>query len=232
MKDSITIVIPTYNEENYILPTLWSIDGQVGIENVDVIIADGGSTDNTVDNILMVQNLFKFKIHIIKGGSASEGRNAGAKYIKKPIVLFMDADTTIDHPQTIMNGVNFITNSGYDLVTTKIRSSCFGVSKIAFMLFEWVHSLMKESFSTGVFFMTRRSKFEELGGFDESLKHTEDYILSRQYNFSSLHIMKTYVTQDNRRFKKMGYFRFVVMLIKNYINRNNIEHFRKDIGYW
>ena len=48
LKDKVTIVIPTYNEEKYIGETIESINSQKGIEGINVIIADGGSTDNTI----------------------------------------------------------------------------------------------------------------------------------------------------------------------------------------
>ena len=32
--------------------------------------------------------------------------------------------------------------------------------------------------------------------------------------------------------KKMGYFKMIKLLLNNYRNRNNIEYFKKDIGYW
>lgn len=229
--DLLTVVIPTFNEEKYIYSTLESLDRQVGIDNVDVIIADGGSTDKTVSIINSVKDNFKYTIHIIDGGSASVGRNAGSKYIKKPFILFLDADTTIDNELTIFHAIEYLTKS-YKLVTCKIRSVDNWLSRVAFKLFEFFHSKMKESFSTGVFFMTDRNSFEEFKGFDESLSHTEDYILSRKYKKESFYILNHYVTQDSRRFKKMGYINFLLMLVRNYINRNNIEHFKKNIGYW
>ena len=230
MKDKLTIVIPAKNEEKYIARTLQSLNKQKGIEGVDVIVADGGSTDNTLEVIYSLRKFLSFDISVIVGGTAARGRNAGADFIKKDYILFLDADTTIDGSNTILKAVNRM--SIYDLITCKIRSRDKGFSKIAFKVFEFFHSKMKEPFSTGVFFLTSREEFERLGGFDETLKHTEDYILSRKYNKKDFFILDAYVTQDSRRFKKMGYPRFIWMLLLNYIRRNDINHFRKDIGYW
>ena len=30
----------------------------------------------------------------------------------------------------------------------------------------------------------------------------------------------------------MGYTFMIVLLIKGFINRNNIDYFKKDVGYW
>ena len=230
MKDKLTIVIPAKYEEKYIARTLQSLNKQKGIEGVDVIIADGGSTDNTLGIVYNLRESLKYDISVIVGGTAARGRNAGADFIKKEYILFLDADTTIDDPLTIKKALSKATR--YKLITCKIRSRDKGFSKIAFKVFEFFHSKMKEPFSTGVFFLTSREEFERLGGFDETLKHTEDYILSRKYDKNSFLILDAYVTQDSRRFKKMGYPRFIWMLLLNYIRRNDINHFRKDIGYW
>ena len=232
MKDFVTIVIPTKNEECYILNTLASLNRQIGIQDVDVIIADGGSSDRTVEILTYYQNSYKFNLHIVKGGTAASGRNKGADYIKKPYILFLDADTTIDDRATIMSAYYKILTEGNLLIACKTRSRDGGLSSIAFKLFEWCHVRMKEPFCTGVFFFTSREAFETYGKFDESVKHTEDYLLSRKYPKSRFSILNLFVTQDSRRFKKTGYIGFFIMLIKNYINRNNVEYFKKDIGYW
>ena len=51
IKDYLSIVIPCKNEENYIKRTLNEISIQSGISGTRVIIADGGSTDSTLQKI-------------------------------------------------------------------------------------------------------------------------------------------------------------------------------------
>ena len=52
------------------------------------------------------------------------------------------------------------------------------------------------------------------------------------YNPSKFRISKYYVGQDDRRFKKMGYIGMLKLVIQNYLHRNDIEHYRKDVKYW
>lgn len=80
--------------------------------------------------------------------------------------------------------------------------------------------------------LIRKKTFEELGGFDETLHQSEDYFLSRKIPKREFKILDCYVGQDNRRFKKMGYLGMIKMMFNNLLNRNNINHFKKDIGYW
>ena len=80
--------------------------------------------------------------------------------------------------------------------------------------------------------MISRVRFLSLRGFDEEVTHSEDYLLSRKIPRNRFKIVDGYIGQDDRRFKKMGYFVFFWFLIKNYMNKNNREWFINDVGYW
>src|ERR1035437_1113063 len=80
----LTIVVPCKNEEEYIGRTLSNINNQNNINNTIIYIADGNSTDNTlniIDNFKtnLDNNL---DIRVIKGGSVSIGRNNGLKLVE------------------------------------------------------------------------------------------------------------------------------------------------------
>jgi hypothetical protein len=91
---------------------------------------------------------------------------------------------------------------------------------------------MSETFSTGVYMMVNRKEFEKLGGFNEALHQSEDYIFSRQIPKNKFKILKLTVGQDDRRYKKIGYFGMIKLVILNWFNRNNLDHFKKDTNYW
>ena len=67
MKDKLTIIIPCKNEENYIGKCLQLISNQISvdIDDVEIIIADAGSTDGTLDIIKSFKNILN--ITVIKG---------------------------------------------------------------------------------------------------------------------------------------------------------------------
>ncbi len=93
---------------------------------------------------------------------------------------------------------------------------------------------IKGKFAIGAFMLTRRDRFEELGGFPEKTVTSEDYFLSKMYSPKKFKIINHHFGQDSRRFKKMGYFGMAAYLIKNFINRNNKEYWdRLDSSkYW
>ena len=231
----LTIIIPCRNEEKYIYNTLESISKQVNVEinTVKIYVADANSTDKTVEKINQAKQDFNLNLEIIPGGPVAVGRNNGAKLATTPFILFMDADTTLDNPMTLSYSA-WYGLSGDRLITCKLKSTSNDfMSKLFFSSFNVLQKFFfTEPFSTGVYFFTTKETFNELGGFDETVTQSEDYLLSRKYKRRQFRVMNMYAGQDNRRFKKMGYFGFLKFLLLNYINRNNINLFRKDLNYW
>lgn len=229
----ITVIIPCKNEELYIGKTLESISNQKGINKLHIIIADANSTDNTrkVINSCKKQ-LTNLVIKIIDGGPVAFGRNQGAELVKTPYVLFIDADTQLVESDILSLAVSKLNR--YKLITCKTKSTASSLkSKLIFKLFNFVRKyLMFKPFCTGIFFLTNIKDFNRFGKFDETVTNSEDYLLSRQYPMKEFCILNRYATQDDRRFKYMGYTKFLKMIIINFIHKNNINHFRKDINYW
>jgi glycosyltransferase involved in cell wall biosynthesis len=231
MSSFITVIIPCKNEENYIDDTLLSLNNQKNIEGVKVIILDGNSTDNTIGVINNIKKKVKYEILIEKGGKVSYARNKGATMVNTKYVLFLDADVTFTDDDTLFKSVEELEN-GYDLITCKLKSRSGFPLNLGFYLFNKIHPKLKISFSMGAYFMTSIESFNNYGGFDESIKQSEDFILSKKYPIDKFKIINRYVTQDDRRFKKMGYWFYVKFLVNNYIKRNDEDHFRKEINYF
>lgn len=236
LKDKVTVVIPCYNEEKYIGKTIESINSQDGIEGVNIIIADGGSTDNTIKIIQQYQFQYKkLKIKNIKGGKVAVGRNNGSNYVRTKYILFLDADSILIEKDNIKYNIEKMERDNLDLLTCKIKDTSGDIrSKIIFNLFNIINKIisLKTPFAIGGYFLTDTYKFRGHGKFNEDVTNSEDYLLSKKYNKDKFSISKKGYGQDNRRFKKMGYFKMIKLLLNNYKNRNNIEYFKKEVGYW
>ena len=61
-----SIVTPAYNSEKYIAETIESVISQKGDFEIEYIVADGGSTDGTIDIIKEYERLIKDKSPLIK----------------------------------------------------------------------------------------------------------------------------------------------------------------------
>ena len=78
----LTIIIPCKNEEKYIGTLLDSLAEQTyPMNTVDIIIADAGSTDSTLNiiNECVIKYNQLLNIRIVPGGLPAIGRNNGAK---------------------------------------------------------------------------------------------------------------------------------------------------------
>ena len=237
IKDKITIVIPSYNEEKYIEKTITSITKQNNIIGTRVIVSDNNSTDNTKSIVLHLKEKYKsiINIEIINGGTVSQGRNNGAIITTTKYILFLDSDVQLLNKNTIDHTLFDMYHKHLDLLTCKVKCKGFDIrAHLIFMAFNPINELisLKKPFAVGTYFLTKKDKFFEHGMFDESLHHSEDYVLSQKYDPKKFHISKYHITQDNRRFKKTGYFGMIKLVVNGFFNKNNIDYYKKDIGYW
>jgi len=236
LSQQLTIVIPTYNEEKYIAQTLYAIASQSGTYKVKIIIADAKSTDNT--RLVASTNAFELglNLEIIDGGLPAVGRNAGAKLATTPYILFLDADVTFSHRQVIVQAVDELAFMDYQMVgTTPVYKGEFDIrASIMFGLNKYVTWFLSktEPFAIGGFTMVNRQVFNSLGGYDEKAKQSEDWLLSKKISPKKFKLIPELITQDNRRFKRYGYFSMVKLLYNNWKNRNNTQYFYEDQGYW
>ncbi len=134
-------------------------------------------------------------------------------------------------PDTISETLNNAFD--FDIIGCKQKSTVSSwKAELTWNLFEIIRKVMPETFCTGCYFFISKKKFDELGMFDETLNNSEDFWLSRNIPKSKFKILDKYIGQDDRRFKKMGNLSFLKNIILTYLNKNNIEWFRNDVGYW
>ncbi|GLX99842.1 MULTISPECIES: dolichyl-phosphate beta-glucosyltransferase [Actinoplanes] len=113
----VSVVIPAYNEEERIIPTIGAIATHMSArgEPWELIVADDGSTDTTV-SLLQTMNLANMRVLVAErnGGKGSAVRR-GVLAARGEIVLFADADqsTPIEQFDHLLNR---ITHEGYDIV--------------------------------------------------------------------------------------------------------------------
>lgn len=93
MMRKVTIIIPVYNTEKYVIRCLDSIKDQK-YEDIQVIIVNDGSTDNSEEIIIEYINKNRFFAEYYKkdNGGLSSARNYGLKYVKGKYLLFLDSD--------------------------------------------------------------------------------------------------------------------------------------------
>lgn len=124
MNPKISVVIPVYNVEDYIRQCLDSIVNQtLGIENIEVIIVNDQTQDNSMEIINEYASKYpSFKIitnDVNKG--LGESRNAGLENVTSDYVTFVDSDDFISL-NTLKDSLCKISESNADLLIYNIKT--------------------------------------------------------------------------------------------------------------
>ena len=92
----LTVIVPVYNDEANITRCLNSIFNQ-SKKNIDIIVVNDASTDNTLNVLKSYQEKCNFKIiNMSKNMGASTCRNEGLCAAKTPYITFLDSDDWVD----------------------------------------------------------------------------------------------------------------------------------------
>ena len=235
MEKELTIVIPCRDEEENIGRLLEEISLQ-GVGATLIILADANSKDKTVLEAKNTALSLGLNLTTAPGGLPARGRNRGAFLAKTKYILFVDADVTFTNKFDLGDCLEKTKNGEYDLLSTtpvyrggkNLKASLmFFLNKIGTIILS-----KSDPFAIGAFTLVRTERFREIGGYDERLKHTEDWVFSKNIHPSKFLLIPDLITQDDRRFKKFGYWNMLVLVLKNWRNRNNPSHFEKEVGYW
>jgi len=90
---SISIIVPTYNSAKVLPQCLRSLRGQdYPIDKIEIIIADGGSDDETLE-VAKSFNVDKILSNSLKTGEA--GKAIGLEAARNEIVVFIDSDNSL-----------------------------------------------------------------------------------------------------------------------------------------
>src|SRR3989338_10346077 len=98
----VSIIIPTYNNAKFISAAIDSAAKQT-YPNIEIIVVDDGSTDQTKNVILPYQHRIRY-IHQSNEGLAA-ARNKAIEKSKGDYLQFLDADDLI-HPEKIKKQID------------------------------------------------------------------------------------------------------------------------------
>lgn len=163
----ISVIIPTYNESAGIAKLVQYLLQNSRQLVTEIIITDGGSTDNTVD---LAKRAGAIGIVSQQRGRAAQ-MNLGAAHAKGNILYFIHADTV--PPATYATDIMEAVNEGYGIgrYQTKFDSPKPILRFNAFFTrFDWFICYGGDQ----TLFVTRKV-FDELQGYDESMQIMEDY---------------------------------------------------------
>lgn len=210
----ISIIIPTLNEEKYLPLLLESIkeqDFRAHFESYEIIIADAGSKDRTIEIAK------KYGCRIISGGLPSKGRNEGAKMAEGDTLFFIDADSILP-PDFFIKALKEFKEKNLDFASFGlIPIEGARIHKFAFnMFYNWyIYATEKILPHAAMGILAKRELFLKLNGYDETITLAEDHDLGRRAKkVASYGIIKSVkINVSDRRFRKDGWAKTIAKYI-------------------
>lgn len=122
MNYKLSVIIPTYNAEDYLLEAVESVKKQtLGFENIELILVDDNSNDNTKTILKDLSSKYEnIKSILLDGnsGTASKPRNEGIKASTTDYIMFLDNDD-IYYPEMCERMYNTIIDEDCDVVSCR-----------------------------------------------------------------------------------------------------------------
>ncbi|MBI2101922.1 glycosyltransferase [Candidatus Woesearchaeota archaeon] len=186
MSNKVSVIVPNYNMGRFLPRAVESVANQK-YSNIEVIIADDGSEDNSPR---VMEDLSKFSrdgffivaLRLSHGGS-SIARNMGLKSASGDFVTFLDADDTLPAGSLDSRVEFLLANPKFDGVFTdanKVEEDgkmCHAIRPPNNISSEQLARLLITNVLSPVFyatFMLRKTALEKSGNFDHSYTRTED----------------------------------------------------------
>jgi peptidoglycan/xylan/chitin deacetylase (PgdA/CDA1 family)/GT2 family glycosyltransferase len=210
---SVSVVIPAYNEEEYLPSCLESIRKQDYAAEYEIIVVDNASTDNTAKIALD----WGAKVVYESKRSPACARQKGVETTTGEIIAFIDADTQaptcwlstivsrfLQEPETVViSGPYAYCDAG-----SIARIATYASNFISLILDQFFRKAFNKGGAIwGCNFAVRRSALLEIGGFDTSIRfYGEEYELSLRLKRVGKGIImpRLFVLTSARRLKRMG----------------------------
>jgi len=208
---NLSIIIPALNEEKYLPVLLKEIKKQNFANVLEIIVADAGSLDRTVE----IAKSFGCKV--VQGGlpaptpnlvwGPAKGRNEGAKIARADILLFMDADNIYLPENFLKNLLEEFKKRNLDVASFPICPDGNFFDKIIYKIYNnFVQLIQRFSAYATNSVLVKKNLHQKIGGFDEEIKIAEDHFYAKTgKKFGKFGFIKTEpVLTSIRRFERDG----------------------------
>lgn len=182
LKPKISVVVPAYNEENYLGACLASLKKQQFNGEYEIIVVDNNSSDKTSQ----IAEQFGVKVVFEARQGVGAARQAGCAISLGEIIAFTDADTIV--PENWLSRILLEFEKDKNLAAfgglyTLSSSSFF--TRLAVSLFAYPAHCFDKLFNggwnlPGANLAVRRSCFLKTGGFNIDFQINEEYDISQR----------------------------------------------------
>ncbi len=191
----ISFVVPAYNEEKYLAATLAAIHEAaraVG-EPYEVVVANDASTDATAQ----VAAQGGARVVEVKKRQIAATRNAGARATTGDMLIFVDADTTVNAPLVAEAVAALRAGAVGGGAPVRLLPSPWWLTVLMWM---FVPVFRIARWAAGCFVYCTREAFEKAGGFDETYFAGEEIFFSQALKRHGRFVtLRAFVTSSSRK---------------------------------
>ena len=170
--ETVSIIIPTYNEERYLsacLDSVFNLDYEK--EDMEVIVVDNGSTDRTME----IGESYGVKILRDDTMNVSGLRNLGANQSNGYILAFVDADCVVSEEWLKYASIYFddMDVAAWGAPPTPPKESTW-VQQTWYFVRQKEQQVQEVDWLESMNLFVRKDQFIKIGGFNETLVTCED----------------------------------------------------------
>ena len=225
----LSIIIPAWNEESILGPTLQAVRAATGqlAEPSEIIVVNDSSTDRTAE-IAQAHGARLITVHCRQIAAT---RNAGAREARGDLFLFIDADTIVT-PEAVGAAVMAMRAGAVGGGCAIRYSGRLPTYLRIFVPIEvWFCRVLRIAF--GCFFFSTRQAFEAVGGFDTRLYATEEVTLSRALKRQGRFVfLRECVSTSGRKLRTHSLSEWMPQLFRITIARRKYIGQRSALGLW
>ena len=164
-----TVVIPAYNEEKLLPETLRAVREAAADLPCEIIVVDNESTDETPK----IAGDFGARVITESDHNIARVRNTGAKAASGDFLIFLDADTLV-HETLFQKILDAMKDENIWGGAVSVEYGEFERKWMRYYLYGWKFWEKFFNMKQGAAQFCRKTAFEKLGGYDESIFVGED----------------------------------------------------------
>ncbi|MBR9683456.1 glycosyltransferase [Candidatus Woesearchaeota archaeon] len=212
MLPKISVIIPAHNEEKYLGKTLQSLRQQNFLDYETIIVCNG-CTDQTEEVAKKYLNR-STQVLSLEKANVSIARNRGAEHANGKVLLFLDADTSLE-PSTLQTISQKFTPE-YAVATTLTKP---GTSKLKYHLalsFKNFYNWTKIYQGCSGTLICRKKDFNQVEYYPELTVKEHRKLIIKLKKLGKYGVINTRVTTSMRRFEQWGLIKATAFWFKQW----------------
>ena len=185
MEELVSVIIPTYNRGYIIERAIESVQNQT-YKELEIIIVDDGSTDNTEEIVSKISDSRIRYLKNPKNSGVSHTRNLGIAAATGTYIAFQDSDD-IWKPQKLEKQMECMNQGNYGMVYCAFEREFKDGAVVYYPPKEMpmeekqgeiVQSLLRQNLVSTQTMLVKKEVIQQVGFFNEGMSNLEDYELA------------------------------------------------------